>query len=94
MFPPNLFLSTAVLGFTLYNIYSSPALGAVTIRLSLAVFAAWAFATYGDDLVDTLGLSSGLSASKYTGPFVLVLGWVFLVIFALVISALCWRWFA
>lgn len=94
MIPISLVPSTAVLAFILYNIYSSPGLGHVTIRLSLAAFAAWAFATYGDELMDMLGLSSSLSASKYTGPFVLGLGWLFLIVFALVTSALYWRWFS
>ena len=94
MFPGSLLPSTAVLAFILYNIYSSPGLGDITVRLSLAAFAAWGFATYGDELVDVLGLSSSFSASKYTGPFVLGLGWLFLIVFALVTSALHWRWFA
>ena len=94
MLPSNLVLSTAVLAFILYNIYSSPGLGNVTIRLSLAAFAAWGFATYGDELADMLGLSSSFSASKYTGPFVLGLGWLFLIVYTLVTSALHWRWFS
>ena len=76
------------------NIYSSPAMGNVTIRLSLSAFAAWEFATYGDNLADTIGLSLNLSTSKYIGPFMSGLGRMFLLIFALVTSALRWRWFS
>jgi len=91
---PNTLLATAVLAFILYNIHASPALGAITIRLSLFAFAAWVFAIYGDGLAETVGLSSNWSASRYTGPFVLGLGWFFLIVFALVTSALHWRWFS
>jgi hypothetical protein len=89
----NTLLSTAVLAFTLYNIHASPGLGTITIRLSLFAFAAWVFAIYGDGLAEIVGLSSSWSASKYTDPFVLALGWFFLIVFALVTSTLHWRWF-
>lgn len=90
----NTLLSTALLAFTFYNIHASPGLGTITLRLSLFAFAAWVFEIYGDGLAEIVGRRRLWSASKHTGPFVLALGWSVLIVFALVTSALHWRWFA